>query len=200
MEATTSCHGHVPTSYRGSFTQKANRACQVIRSIFPKTITEPAFERGAGFWTHPDEESKTSFLGKLTDYNSQRENWYKVNCYMAEFWCTISNAGFIYVGLKHGSPELLFAGCASAISHSIPKQWLLTVDKIGVLIVLSKLIRDYQVLGDHPWLAAPVTTAVAINLADAHLSRNYGVTWPHVVWHLSAAAIADLFLQYAENS
>lgn len=112
----------------------------------------------------------------------------------------MSNAGFIYVGLKHKSPELLFAGVASALSHSIPKQWLLTVDKIGVLVVLSKLVREYQVVINHPWLLAPVAVAGVINLADYYLATQYGQTVPHVVWHLSSAFLADVFLSYVNQS
>lgn len=162
------------------------------------TITEPAFTRGPGFWTQPTNEKIKSIFGDLTNINSQRENWYSVTPYIGEFWCTVSNLGFLYVGIKHGSPELLFAGTASIVSHTIPKQWLLTVDKIGVLVVASKVIRERQVLKEHPWLLLPVALAGIINFSDAYLARQYGQTWPHVVWHLSSALFADMFLRYVK--
>ncbi len=162
------------------------------------TISKPAFTRGAGFWSTPSDEQIKSIFGALTDINSQREDWYTVTPFIAEFLCTISNVGFIYVGLKHKSPELLFAGVASAISHSIPKQWLLTVDKIGVLVVASKLIREYQVIIDHPWLLLPVALAAIINFSDAYLARQHGYTYPHVIWHLSSAFMANIFLNYVK--
>lgn len=163
-----------------------------------KATSKSLFERGAGFWSTPADEKKESFFGALTDPKSQREDWYKVSPYIAEFMCAASNAGFIYVGLQHSSPELLFAGAASIISHSIPKQWLLMVDKIGVAAVAVKAVREYQIFIDHPWLLVPVALAGAINASDAYLARNHGKTFPHVVWHLSAAAIADIFLRYTK--
>jgi hypothetical protein len=164
------------------------------------TITEPAFTRGPGFWTQPADEKIKSIFGALTNLNSQRENWYSVSPYIGEFWCTISNLGFIYVGIKHGSPELLFAGIASAVSHTIPKQWLLTVDKVGVFIVASKVIRERQVLKENPWLLLPVALAASINFSDAYLARHQSQTWPHVVWHLSSALFADIFLTYMKTT
>jgi len=130
----------------------------------------------------------------LTDKKSQREDWYQVSPYIAEFWCTISNAGFIYVGLKHQSPEILFAGLASTAIHAIPKQWLLYADKIGVLAALSLAIREHKALSQNPQLMLPVLGLGAVNATDMYLARNYGATWPHVVWHLSAACVADYVL------
>ena len=153
------------------------------------------FTRSAGFWSKPDDEEKSDFFSTLTAPKSQRENWYKVSPYVAEFWCTISNIGFIYVGLKQKSPELLFAGIASAVSHTIPKQWLLLVDKIGVAVVASKVIREYKVVCNNPILIIPAVLAASINMSDAYLARNKGQTWPHVVWHLSSALLANEFLK-----
>ncbi len=152
------------------------------------------FSRGAGYWSTPKDESNTSFFGKLTDAASQREDWYSVTPYCAEFWCTLSNAGFLYVGAKHKSPELIFAGLASIASHSIPKQSLLYVDKLGVLVVLSLFARKYQSFIDNPKLLIPVLGLGAINFTDMYMARQKGKTWPHVVWHLSAALVADYVL------
>ncbi|MBA3954266.1 hypothetical protein H0X48_03035 [Candidatus Dependentiae bacterium] len=157
------------------------------------------FSRGSGYWTDPADESTTGWFSQLTSPASQRENWYKVSPYVAEFWCAISNVGFLYVGYKHRSPELMAAGLASLLSHSIPKQWLLSVDKAGVLFVLSKVLREYKVFKDNPKLLAPVGLAGLINLTDAYLARNKGYTLPHVVWHLSAALLADVVLTAAKR-
>ncbi len=160
------------------------------------TLTMAMFEREEGYWTSPSDESRKDFFGKLTDPKSQREDWYKVTPYIAEFWCTVSNAGFIYVGIQNNSPELVFAGVASIISHSIPKQWLLGVDKLGVAVVLSKVIREREILKSNPILMGPLALAGAINATDAYLARNKGYTSPHVIWHLSSALLAYGFLQY----
>lgn len=157
------------------------------------------FERGEGFWTKPQDEKSTNFFTRLTDSQSQRENWYKISPYVAEFWCAVSNIGFIYVGIQHKSPELICAGLASIISHSIPKQWLLTVDKLGVALVASKIIREHNAIAHNPMIIAPLAAAGAINLADAYLARKKGFTVPHVIWHLSAAYSAHLFLKALQN-
>lgn len=156
------------------------------------------FTRNEGFWSNPEDENKKGFWEQLTEPKSQRENWYAVTPYIAEFLCTVSNVGFLYVGLQHNSPELIFAGIASILSHSIPKEWLLKVDKIGVALVLSKLIRNYATVLDKPVLLIPAALAGAINLADTYLARNKGLTWPHVVWHFSSAYLAHLFLDACE--
>jgi hypothetical protein len=171
-----------------------NALCDTARTS-EHNLRKASFERGPGFWSNPKDEADKSFFGTLTDPKSQRENWYKVSPYIAEFWCALSNIGFIYVGLKYNSPELVFAGVASIVSHSIPKQWLLTVDKIGVALVLSKAVREYSTFASNPWLLAPLAIAGTINMSDAYLARNYAQTWPHVVWHLSSAALASEFLK-----
>ena len=163
------------------------------------TLTQAMFEREKGYWTNPSDESKKDFFGKLTDPKSQRENWYTVSPYIAEFWCAVSNVGFIYVGIKNESPELVFAGMASIVSHSIPKQWLLKVDKLGVAVVFSKVIREREVLKSNPILMAPLALAGTINAADAYLARNKGYTPLHVIWHLSSALFAHGFLQYIKQ-
>jgi hypothetical protein len=59
------------------------------------------FKRDAGFWTSPTDEEKQGFFDHLTPVESQREDWYAVTPYIAEFWCTISNSGLLGVGLYH---------------------------------------------------------------------------------------------------
>jgi hypothetical protein len=154
------------------------------------------FSRGAGFWTTPADEKTTNFFKKLTPRESQRENWYQVTPYVAEFWCTVSNAALIGVGLYFGSPELVFAGSASVVSHAIPKQWLLYIDKVGVLLAASKAIRTYPVLINNPWLLAPIAGVAGLNALDAYCARKKGYTTPHVVWHCAAAAVAGLYLAH----
>lgn len=163
---------------------------------YPILFSQAAFSRQAGFWSSPADESKTDFFKRLTSRKSQREDWYQVTPFIAEFWCTLSNAGFIAVGLYHRSPELVFAGLASIISHSVPKEWLLMIDKIGVLVVLSTLIREYRLFFDNPRLGIPIVALGAINLMDAHIARSKAKTWPHIAWHISAALVANYILSY----
>lgn len=165
-----------------------------------KTVVNPTqsfFERKKGFWSSPADESNVCFFNRLTDRKSQREDWYKVTPYVAEFWCAVSNTGFIIAGIHQNSPELVFAGAASIVSHTIPKQWLLTVDKIGVLVALSKLAREYEIVINNPSVLVPIAALGVVNLMDVYFARVKGETWPHVVWHLSAAAVANYVLGFS---
>jgi hypothetical protein len=172
------------------------------------------FNRKPGFWssplsTHSDQNDwisneenlnaysgKNSFFNIPTDPKSQREDWYAVSHYIAEFWCTLSNIGFFYVGWRCNSPSLLFTGLASVISHTIPRQFLLYIDKAGVAVALSEMIIKHNItIINHPTTCLELLMGLfAINLIDARMARKYGRTWPHVLWHLSAAYIAYTFL------
>lgn len=171
--------------------------CFILLSLLPVTLTSQTalFERGAGYWSNPTDEGTNLFFKALTAPESQRENWYAMTPYIAEFWCTVSNAGFIYAGIKQKSPELLFAGCASMVSHAIPKQYLLYLDKLGVALVVLKAIRERAALQKNPKLLLPLIALGLINGLDAYLARNKGLTWPHVIWHLTAAYISNSLLQ-----
>jgi hypothetical protein len=158
------------------------------------------FERNAGYWSSPVDEVKIAFFTKLTDRKSQREDWYKITPYIAEFWCTISNVGFIVAGLHRRSPELIFAGTASIVSHAIPKQCLLTIDKIGALLPILRLACEYKVIIRRPILLLPIAATIGLNVADIYFARIKGKTWLHSVWHLSAACVADFVLGVIQHS
>jgi len=156
------------------------------------------FSRGGGYWTTPADEARTDVFGRLMDVQSQRENWYTVTPYIAELWCTLSNAGFLYVAYRHSSWETAVAGLASAASHAIPRQWLHTADMLGIATVLTKVARNYHTIRRHPSVIACGAIAGIVNRADAYLARTYGWTWPHVLWHLTAAGCIDYFLSSIE--
>jgi hypothetical protein len=160
---------------------------------------KPSFTRGDGFWSKSTDEEKTGFFNRLTESPSQRENWYQVTPYIAEFWCTVSNVGLLAVGFYRRSFELVFAGSASVVSHTIPKQWLLLVDKIGAALVVLKLFREYKVIIENPFLIKPVAALGMVFVTDVCLARLKGITLPHVIWHLSAAAVAGFALGYVKS-
>ena len=197
---------HVPSNATVSlcFNAFTGKVKDISNGIFSKvsqltgtiqTQEKRVFERKTGFWNTAEDEVKSGFFTKLIPRESQREHWYKVTPYVAEFWCTVSNVGFIYVGMQHKSPELVFAGIASIANHAIPKQWLLTLDKIGVAVALSKLARNYEGIINNAWLLLPVTAAGVIITADTYLAHTKPQTWPHVTWHLSAAYLSDVVLK-----
>jgi len=158
------------------------------------------FKRGPGFWSTPKDEENTSYFSQLAEPETQREDWYAVTPYISEFWCAVSNLGLVYVGLKHESPEVVIAGLASFLYHSIPKQWLLHVDRLGVLLAFTKFAREYKVIIENPKLSVLPLAVVAINGADVYLGQYKGLTWPHAVWHLSAAWLAHLFLSKTKKT
>jgi len=147
------------------------------------------FTRHHGYWSKPE----TNFFNKL--HNSQREDWYTISIYVAEFWCTVSNIPFLVVAYWHVSWELLFAAVASIVSHTVPKQWLLMVDKFGVLVAFSKLVRNYKVID---WqIGVLICVVAAINRMDMWLARRQKRLvwpWPHVLWHVSCACVAHIVL------
>lgn len=157
------------------------------------------FSRAEGYWSNPKDEDNVGFFNRLAEPETQREDWYSVTPYISEFWCSISNLGLVAVGLKYQSPEIIFAGLASFAYHSCPKQWLLYVDRVGVAVAFSKLAREYHVLKENPHLLALPAAVGAINLLDVYLGQYKGKTWPHVIWHLSAAAMAAYYLSHLKK-
>jgi hypothetical protein len=80
-------------------------------------------------------------------------------------------------------------------SHAFPYQWLLYLDKIGVLLVAARALREHALIRARPRLFMPlIALAAGLNLFDANMARRHGVTWPHVLWHLSSALISFVFL------
>ena len=167
-----------------------------IHNTFGRGKGVTMFTRGQGFWSSTKGETETNWFKKLSEPESQRENWYKITPYISEFWCAVSNIGFIYVGLKHRCPEIVIAGVASFAYHTCPRQWLLHMDRLGVLIALSKFAREYAVVEEHPNLLILPVLAGAINLLDVYMGQYHGQSWFHAFWHLSAALMADRFLSY----
>ena len=153
------------------------------------------FTRGEGYWTSPSDESKTDFFGALAEQVTQREDWYSVTPYISEFGCSLSNIGFIYVGLKHKSYRTLFAGVASFVYHSYPKQWLLWVDRIGAVLAVSEIAQNYPVFVKNPkLLRVPLALAGTALFSDVYGGQSKYQPWIHAFWHLSAAWAADRLL------
>lgn len=158
------------------------------------------FTRTEGFWSNPNDEMCTEFFKTLTDPASQRENWYSVTPYIAEFWCALSNIGFFIAGIKHKSPELMIAGTASLASHTVPKKWLHTIDLLGVAIAFGGIAFKYRkFIRENPRFLLLGGAAGAINAIDAYFARNKGKTVSHVIWHLSAAYLSHIFLKNAQE-
>ena len=125
---------------------------------------------------------------KLTPPESQREDWYVVTHYIAEFWCCISNIGFLIVcylfGFHQKTYPILAAAICSILSHAIPLQIFLFLDKAAMILAIFSYLHLWREL----WFFVPILFAV--NQTDMYLVRHFGYTWPHVLWHLIAAFLA----------
>ncbi len=131
---------------------------------------------------------------------SRREKYYQLSNYIAEFFCTISNAGFFAVGLKYGDYSVLTAGLLSALSHTIPFESLQLLDYAGILVVFAKAASEYKTIAAKPTTMAWAGGAIGVNIVDTLVARLSKKHYPedhylntivtpitHVAWHLSAA-------------
>jgi len=141
------------------------------------------FSRMDGFWSGIAEPT-----GKL----NQRENWYVYNYYIGEFWCAITSIPLIFIGIYYRCIPIAFAGTASLVSHAVPLKIIHIIDLFGVAVVICWVI-----------IIIPKTTSNiiksiilgGINMIDMWVSRNWGLTYLHIVWHLMVAYFVWIFLE-----
>lgn len=132
---------------------------------------------------------------KLTDVKSQREDFYVTNEYIAEWYACISNVGFLLVGVYFMQFSLFLAGICSILSHAIPWQSLLTLDKVAAIIACVDLLHNYENIYKYKLIIGPF---ILFAISEIYISRKYNFSkyriTPHVLWHLGAAAVAALIL------
>lgn len=135
-------------------------------------------------------ERVRAMLGERIPRLSMRERPYAVCPFVAEFWCTVSNAAFFAVALYNRSWTVFLAGAASTLSHAIPLRVLHHLDMLAVGAVALRLAMHHRALVAHPPLLALGALAVGVNLLDTYLSRPHFdrvAPIPHVMWHCTAA-------------
>lgn len=170
-----------------------SKAYTLVTELFGKM--QPAFERHPGLYYCPGDEEVTGVFSSLMPAYSQRENWYAVTPYIAEFWSCLSNVGFLYAAYKNRAPELALAGLASMASHTVPKNWLLTVDKIGAVMATIQILKNYKTILQHPKLLLGSLAVGGIFAADVYLAATMHCNFPHVLWHIAAACGSHAVLQ-----
>jgi hypothetical protein len=133
----------------------------------------------------------------LTPLASRREVWFQVTPWIAEFWCCVSNVGFLYVARRYQERGVLFAGVASMLSHAIPWRVFHWLDKMGVLVALGSVgLRLWQKRLDVSSMVKGVLALGGVNALDYLLSSYpHFWPWPHVAWHIAAAGLAAYFLE-----
>lgn len=179
-----------------------------IRDMKPHNFDRSRVDRG--FWhfftdinnsnAHIDDKGMKKFLSKLMHEKSQRENWYEVTPYIAEFYCTASSVPIILAGCgENMSWYTIFAGMMSVLSHTMPTQWAHDLDMLGVIVIGLVVFYNLPAVISSPYALCHGLFAIVINSIDTTLSRKYGRNlgpWLHVLWHaLAANALSNL--QYA---
>ena len=184
------------TNYCALITSKLTGAASSAFNAISELWRSPqqAYRRFPGTWYNDGYVNRTDTFGQLMPDYSQREDWYAVTPYISEFWCFGTNVGFLQVGYNHRSPEFFIAGAASMASHAVPRQWLLTADKIGAAIAVIKILRSYRAFRIKPRLLVPMALVGGIFLADLFLSQTAHFNWLHPLWHISAACGSNMVL------
>ncbi len=144
----------------------------------------------SSLWNRPLSENIHKFFSMPTKQKSRRENYYQYSNYLAEYWCTLSNLGFVAVGCYYKDFATLAAATFSALSHATPLQRLHDLDMIAVACVLGKAICNQDVILNRNDVMAAGAAALAINVIDTILTRKHGDKigpWLHVAWHIAAA-------------
>lgn len=145
------------------------------------------FCRPPGFWTAVAENWGID----LVPCSSQTADWFVWSRYCAEAPSALSNIGFFVVGAWFDFWPLHAAGLASLVSHCIPWNIFLWLDKFCVLLVLGFLAKKApSVMFMLPFLASLGLLA----FVEVQLRRR-GWHNVHDVWHLGAAFIAYVYLR-----
>jgi dihydroceramidase len=140
-------------------------------------------------------------------FERQREEFYQVVPYIAEFWNTVSNLPFILIGLyrlKNGtSLGLLYvlyalAGVCSGIHHATTPKWTIIIDWIPIastiVIVLHYGMWRFLSMNSVGKLSIALTALVL-----DHVWTPLPVPWGHVLWHLLAAWSIDAAYQELDS-
>ena len=153
-------------------------------------------------------------IQRLTGDN--KEEFYKVTPFIAEFWKTISNLPFVILGLYHlisfslntnlkvVYSLLIIAGFFSAFHHATNYKcalcsreitWTLIIDWVPILssiiyIIITKMINYFSF---YSWIFIGVSVLwLLIDNAFAPFKH-----WGHCIWHiLIAFAISNAYTDY----
>lgn len=130
------------------------------------------------------------------------EKYYAKSNHIAEWYNTISNLGFIILGMiriyEYGwsAEYALFtlAGICSGIHHATTQRWTIILDWIPIMWSLMIIINNHYL-----WLISlgtwfQILCALFI-LIDDHIMQTMHVPWGHVMWHVLASFAIDSMYQ-----
>lgn len=150
----------------------------------------------------PSQAQAHRALAFLTEHTNQSsgcpEEHYLHSKSIAEFYCTLTNAGFFAVGYYYQDYATLAAAFFSTISHIKPLKGLIALDILAAGFVFLKLLSNYPLLINHPDILAAGLVTFTFGALDKFVGRNNLVTFGslfHSGWHLSAAFALLLFNQ-----
>lgn len=169
------------------FIEEMDEAMAPVEAEYDRSKYDTSFW---SFLNKIDKDSRWSYLSRLMDKKSQREDWFASNPYIAESWCFASNLAILGVGLADKSWFTILAGTMSGISHAIPTKFAHDLDRIGVAAVVGVCMWNYEAI-----LASPETLgwgmfAGIVHGVDTIVSRKYGSKigkFSHSGWHLTGS-------------
>ena len=147
---------------------------------------------------------------KLSSFFREREKFYQVTPYIAEFWNTISNILLILVGVYRLFTQdmsllsqqlytlMILCGFCSGIHHATPQDWTIVIDWIPIASSIYIVFMNNVIFYMDTYTI--VVTAIVITwfLSDQFLH----LTDPrigHSLWHIGAAFALDAIYQSYMN-
>ncbi len=140
-------------------------------------------------------------------YRRINEAPYAVTPWIHEFWCTVSNAPFIIIGLArlaYTQSEwetklcvwFILLGVGSAIHHGIRWRYSIVLDWIPIIANICIVLSWWRWL----WWAVAIATWAKLYmsllvLANDHIFRVVPGPWGHACWHIMAAFAIDSLYQ-----
>lgn len=168
----------------------------LIHRMEDSPVSERKFTRRKGHWDSPQYTSSTEYFNRPTPEGSQRENWYDVTPYVAEFWCAVTSIPMLSAAIVNQNPCMFLAAFFSIASHTIPRKWVHDLDMIGAALMIIQILRFHMIFVWLPDLFIQFVMLGVLLCLDVMAARAFGFMHVHLVWHLGVAYFANGFCYY----
>lgn len=138
----------------------------------------------------------------------RQEQPYNKSKYIYEYYNTLSNLPFIFIGLarlyydnnSHTQlyKAMVFCGICSGIHHAVNFRGSIILDYIPIVYSLLYLTSNNLWNKINPVSVGLATLALFILFLD-HIVQLMPVPWGHVMWHVCAAYAMDSCYQSLKN-